>query len=170
MSISARPSGCIRRALRRFAGIPATPRNTVRKVLRNEPARYLRRRQQPYRVLGPYLQVIDQWLEADKASPKKQRHTAKRIFDRLRLEYDFTGSESTVRLQNAIFKKILHILAHRLNGYDLENPQTASSLITPLALIGMLAQTKTQTGRMPKIGRKILPLLVEAGACLQLQN
>lgn len=72
-------------------------RNTVRKVLRNEAARYPRRRQQPYRVLGPYLQVIDQWLEADKASPKKQRHTAKRIFDRLRWEYDFSGNESTVR-------------------------------------------------------------------------
>jgi len=72
-------------------------RNTVRKALRNEPGRYRRRRQQPYRVLGPYLQVIDQWLEADKESPKKQRHTAKRIFDRLRLEYDFNGSESTVR-------------------------------------------------------------------------
>ena len=26
--------------------------------------------QQPYRVLGPYLQVIDQRLEADKESPK----------------------------------------------------------------------------------------------------
>lgn len=30
-------------------------------------------------------------------SPKKQRHTAKRIFDRLRVEYDFSGAESTVR-------------------------------------------------------------------------
>jgi hypothetical protein len=49
---------------------------TVRKVLRSEPFGYSTRTIQPYPVLGPYLPVIDQWLEEDKNRPKKQRHMA----------------------------------------------------------------------------------------------
>jgi transposase len=47
--------------------------------------------------LGPYLQVIDQWLTDDKSRPKKQRHTAKRIYDRLVREHGGKGGNSTVR-------------------------------------------------------------------------
>ena len=72
-------------------------RETVRKVLRSEPFGYSPRTYQPYPVLGPYLPVIDQWLEEDKKRPKKQRHTARRIYDRLVREYGFTGGRSTVR-------------------------------------------------------------------------
>jgi transposase len=72
-------------------------RETVRKVLRSEPFGYSRRTEQPYPVLGPYLLVIDQWLEEDKKRPKKQRHTAKRIYHRLVQEHGFTGGSSTVR-------------------------------------------------------------------------
>jgi transposase len=72
-------------------------RETVRKVLRSQPVGYSPRTTQPYPVLGPYLPVIDQWLEEDKQRPKKQRHTAKRIYHRLVQEYGFTGGRSTVR-------------------------------------------------------------------------
>jgi len=72
-------------------------RETVRKVLRSEPFGYSPRTTQPYPVLEPYLPVIDQWLEEDKKQPKKQRHTARRIYDRLVREYGFTGGRSTVR-------------------------------------------------------------------------
>jgi len=72
-------------------------RETVRKVLRSEPFGYSSRTTQPYPVLGPYLSVIDQWLEEDKNRPKKQRHTARRIYDRLVREHGFTGGRSTVR-------------------------------------------------------------------------
>lgn len=37
--------------------------------------------------LAPYKAEIDQWLQEDKKARKKQRHTAKRIYDRLRKEY-----------------------------------------------------------------------------------
>ncbi len=47
--------------------------------------------------MGPYLQIIDQWLAEDKDRPKKQRHTARRIYDRLVRELGFNGSDSTVR-------------------------------------------------------------------------
>ena len=41
--------------------------------------------------------VVDQWLEADRQAPPKQRHTAQRVYMRLRHEYGFTGAASTVR-------------------------------------------------------------------------
>ena len=42
--------------------------------------------------LGPWLGIIDQILEDDKSQPKKQRHTAKRIWERaLKSEHAFTG-------------------------------------------------------------------------------
>lgn len=37
--------------------------------------------------LGPWQGVIDAILEEDKRRPKKQRHTAKRICERLRAEH-----------------------------------------------------------------------------------
>jgi transposase len=72
-------------------------RNTIKKVLRGEYIGYKTRLQQPYPVLGPYLKVIDRWLEDDKERPKKQRHTAVRVYNRLLQEHDFKGSEPTVR-------------------------------------------------------------------------
>ncbi len=52
-------------------------------------------RQKP--VLGPFLGVIDEILAADTEAPPKQRHTAKRIFERLRDEYGYQGSYSQVQ-------------------------------------------------------------------------
>jgi len=72
-------------------------RNTIRKVLRGEYQGYSPRENQPYPALGPYLSLIDKWLEEDKDRPKKQRHTAQRIFDRLEEEHGFDGGVSTVR-------------------------------------------------------------------------
>lgn len=36
--------------------------------------------------LDPFKHLIDEWLQADKLAPRKQRHTAKRVFRRLRDE------------------------------------------------------------------------------------
>jgi transposase len=47
--------------------------------------------------MDPYLDVVKSWLEGDKGAPPKQRHTARRIYDRLVDEYGFTGAEVTVR-------------------------------------------------------------------------
>ncbi|BEL12836.1 hypothetical protein Q0Z83_110270 [Actinoplanes sichuanensis] len=40
-------------------------------------------------VLGPAMDWIDAMLREDLSAPRKQRHTARRIYDRLRVEYDF---------------------------------------------------------------------------------
>ena len=48
-------------------------------------------------VMDAYRPVIEQWMEADKTAPPKQRHTAQRIYERLRDEHQFTGNEGTAR-------------------------------------------------------------------------
>ena len=83
-----------REAARRF-GIA---RETVRKMLRyHTPPGY--RRSKPVRrpKLDAFTGIIDQILEDDQQRPRKQRHTAQRIFDRLREEYGFTGGYTIVK-------------------------------------------------------------------------
>jgi transposase len=50
-----------------------------------------------YPILGGYIPIINDWLEQDEREPRKQRHTIKRIFDRLTKEHGFGGSYSTVK-------------------------------------------------------------------------
>ena len=73
-------------------------RDTVRKMLAySVPPGY--RRQTPARRprLEPFTGVIDRILDEDLRLPRKQRHTAKRIFQRLREEYGFDGGCTTVK-------------------------------------------------------------------------
>jgi transposase len=48
-------------------------------------------------VIGGYIPIVDEWLEDDEREPRKQRHTAKRIFERLRAEHGYTGSYGSVK-------------------------------------------------------------------------
>jgi len=50
-----------------------------------------------YPVLGPYVHIVDEWLEQDTREPRKQRHTAKRIWTRLRDEHSFPGGYTSVK-------------------------------------------------------------------------
>ncbi len=83
-----------REAARRFG----LARETVRKML-NYAAPPGYRREKPIRrpKLDPYTSIIDQVLEADEALPKKQRHTAQRIYERLRDEHGFSGGYTIVK-------------------------------------------------------------------------
>ena len=47
--------------------------------------------------LDPYKSLIDGWLTADLRVRKKQRHTATRVFDRLKAETDYPGGYTTVQ-------------------------------------------------------------------------
>ena len=47
--------------------------------------------------LGPWQTAIDAILQEDKSRPRRQRHTAKRIFERLREEYGYTGGYTIVK-------------------------------------------------------------------------
>ncbi len=48
-------------------------------------------------VLDPWKATIDGWLTADRDAPKKQRHTSRRIWQRLVEEHGADVGESTVR-------------------------------------------------------------------------
>ena len=73
-------------------------RDTVRKMLQYSAPPGYRRRSPPRRPkLDPYRGVIDRILEDDRSLPRKQRHTAKRIYERLRTEHEFPGKYTIVK-------------------------------------------------------------------------
>ena len=45
--------------------------------------------------IDPYAALVDGWLEADRMLPRKQRHTARRVHDRLRAETGYDGEYTT---------------------------------------------------------------------------
>ncbi len=76
--------GVHRRAVRQALASPLPPP-------RKQPER------RPAPKLGPYRPLIDEWLRADREAPRKQRHTAKRIWQRLLEEHGAEVAETTVR-------------------------------------------------------------------------
>ena len=87
--------GMSRREAARMFGID--PRTVVKMLAFSVPPGY-RRKQAPARPkLDPFVGVIDQILETDRLVHKKQRHTSKRIFERLRDEHGFAGGITIVK-------------------------------------------------------------------------
>ena len=73
---------------------------TLNKMLEHaEPPGYRRQEERTRPKLGPFVGVIDEILATDAKpeTPKKQRHTSRRIYERLRDEYGYSGSEVQVR-------------------------------------------------------------------------
>jgi transposase len=83
---------------REAARVFGLSRETVLKMCRfSLPPGYTRTMPVVKPKLGALLPVIDSILAADRAAPVKQRHTAKRIFERLRDEHGFTGGYTVVK-------------------------------------------------------------------------
>ena len=73
-------------------------RETVSKMCRfSAPPGYVRARPAAKPKLDPLIGVIDAILDADRTAPVKQRHTAKRIFERLRDEHGYGGGYTVVK-------------------------------------------------------------------------
>jgi transposase len=73
-------------------------RRTVRQALASAlPPERRRPEGRPAPKLGPYRPLIDEWLLADREAPRKQRHTARRIWQRLCEEQGADVAEITVR-------------------------------------------------------------------------
>lgn len=75
-------------------------RETVAKALRHPiPPGYRRSRRRDKPAIDPVKPIIDAWLEEDRHRPRKQRHSARRIYERLVDEHSdrFDGSSSAVR-------------------------------------------------------------------------
>jgi transposase len=83
---------------REAARVFGLSRETVAKMCRySVPPGYMRTKDPEKPKLGPLLPVIDAILESDKTAPPKQKHTAKRIFERLRIEHSFSGGYTVVK-------------------------------------------------------------------------
>jgi len=83
------------RALARRHGVH---RRAVRQALAAAlPPERKRPEGRPAPKLGPYRGLIDEWLESDRGAPRKQRHTARRIWQRLTEEHGAQVAEVTVR-------------------------------------------------------------------------
>jgi transposase len=106
-----------RQAAREFGIDP----KTVAKMLQFSVPPGYRRSKPPVRPkLDGFTGLIDRILEEDRGRPRKQRHTARRIFQRLKAEHGFTGGETIVkayvrerRLQGReMFVPLAHLPGH----------------------------------------------------------
>ena len=97
-------------SIRKVSKMFEISRQTVRKALKDSTVpvyRIKKPRKSP--VMDPFREVISKWIISDRDVPKKQRHTARRIYDRLTEEYQFQGCESTVRRFVRELKKELEL-------------------------------------------------------------
>ncbi|WP_141990287.1 IS21 family transposase [Rhodoglobus vestalii] len=83
-------------SVRELARVYGVHRRTVRAALTDStpPPRKVPERIAP--AMGPWLEIVRAWLVADLEAPRKQRHTARRVWQRLVDEYGATVAESTV--------------------------------------------------------------------------
>lgn len=72
--------------------------DTLAKILAHSaPPGYRRAQPRPKPRIGPFLRIIDRILTEDRRVHAKQRHTAKRLFDRLRSEFGYAGGYTAVK-------------------------------------------------------------------------
>lgn len=91
---------------------------TLQKILKQpEPSGYQSVKPRAKKKLGPFLPVIEAILQQDRLAPPKQRHTAKRIFERLRDEHGYTGRltvvKDAVRALRVQHEEVFVPLSHR---------------------------------------------------------
>lgn len=89
---------------------------TLQKILEHSaPPGYRLKKPRPKGKIGPYVERIEQILKQDKEVPRKQRHTAKRIFERLRAEGyggGYTAVKEVVRQVEHKGQEVFVPLAH----------------------------------------------------------
>jgi transposase len=86
-------------------------RNTVKRALKFEGEAYeYRRSRQPRPRLGPFLETLDRWLEAEESLPARERRTAQRLYEALCLE-GYTGAVDAVRRHQRQFERRRHPIA-----------------------------------------------------------
>ena len=83
-----------REAARRF-GID--PRTVAKMMVFSVPPGYRRDAPPKRPKLDPFVGIIDQIIADDKTRPAKQRHTSKRVFERLRDEHGYAGGLTIVK-------------------------------------------------------------------------
>ena len=90
---------------------------TLKKILAySEPPGYRTEQARPKPKIGPYLEQIAQIIEEDKHFPKKQRHTAQRIYHRIKqmgYQGKYTQVKEAVREIKRVKREVFMPLVHR---------------------------------------------------------
>lgn len=89
---------------------------TIKKILSQSSPPPFKSPERERPKIGPYLERIAEILESDRALPKKQRHTAKRIFERIReagYEGGYTAVKDVVRELKRTSQEVFVPLIHR---------------------------------------------------------
>ncbi len=136
----------------------------------SEPPGYRMAGPRPKPVLGPFLGVIDEILEADKTAPPKQRHTGRRIFERLHDEYGYEGGSTQVRVALAQarrhFKEAFGPLSHPPGHaqFDFGEATVEIAGVRHKAALRVITRPRTSPGsRSSAACRRKSPLATEAG-------
>ncbi len=85
-------------SISKISDLTGADRKTIRKYLEQDdfsPAPPVIRHRRS--IVAPHREVILEWLEEDAKHWRKQQHTAKRIYERLKAEYGFSGSYDSVQ-------------------------------------------------------------------------
>ncbi|EFL90892.1 transposase [Ahrensia sp. R2A130] len=97
---------------REAAGLFGVARRTVDKMLLfSIPPGYRRFKPVKRPTLDPFVGITDAILETDKTVPRKQKHTSKRVFERLRDEHGYAGGITIVK------DYTLPVFDQQLHGY-----------------------------------------------------
>src|SRR5512147_3216936 len=120
--------------------------DTLKKILEHaEPPGYRRAVPRPRPKLDSFLPVIHQILEDDKKAPRKQRHTARRIFERLRDEHGYTGGLTVVKEAVAAWRlrcaEVFVPLAHRPGEAQVDFGQAEVTLDGRTATVALFVMT-----------------------------
>jgi transposase len=80
--------------------------DTLQKILRHpHPPGYRRTAERTPTKLDPVRDALHRILDADRIAPAKQRHTTRRLFQRLRLEHGYQGGLTAVKEAVAAWKR-----------------------------------------------------------------
>jgi transposase len=83
----------------------------VREAMRSAiPPERRKTEREPLVLTRQHRSVVAEWLKMDREAPRKQRHTAHRIFKRLCDDHGYRGSESTVRKFVGKLKRLVGIV------------------------------------------------------------
>src|SRR5512135_616331 len=135
--------GLSRRAACRAYGIPW---KTLKKILTHtEPPGYRCILPKRPSILEPLLPVVHQILKDDQKAPRKQRHTARRIYQRLRDEHGYQGGltivKDAVRAWRRSHAEVFVLLAHRPGEAQVDFGQAEVILDGQAAQVALFVMT-----------------------------
>ena len=126
---------------------------TLKKILaHDQPPGYRRKEPKAKPKLSAFLPIIAQILEDDKSAPKKQRHTAKRIWERLRDEHGFEGGytivKEAVRAWKQSHREVFLPLVHPPGEVQVDFGEATVKLAGELTKVALFVMTLPYSGAM----------------------